>query len=466
VSSTVTVAVNNAPDPGASGTLTVCNSGAIEDLFDALLGTPDVGGSWTGPGNQVVNGFFDPTTDIGGIYTYTVQGIIPCPSSSATVSVNVIGVPDPGTDNILNLCYIGPNVQLFGALGGTPDLGGAWTAPNGSPTNGSFDPTTSSPGDYVYTVAGTPPCPSASATVTVNVLVNPDAGNDGSLLICGNDNPTDLFYSLQGTPDPGGDWYDPNGNLLSALFDPSSDPAGNYIYVLTVPLPCVGDTAFVDVSITTPPDAGISDTIVICENDPAFDMFGLLGGTPDSSGSWTKPNGASHSNMFDPALDSPGSYGYTVSGMNPCPNATSFITVVVERLPDAGSDGSVNVCPENPAFDLYPILGGTPDTGGVWTGPSGNVFSGFYDPASDPQGIYTYTVNFTTSCPNASASATVTIYNVSPPDAGLDSVSCSLAFQMNPSGSWTSGTWSGPSGVVFDDAMLPNANVSVPTGPS
>ena len=39
------------------------------------------------------------------------------------------------------------------------------------------------------------------------------------------------------------------------------------------------------------PDAGFDGISVLCDNAPSFDLFNVLGGTPQSTGIWTDVNG-------------------------------------------------------------------------------------------------------------------------------------------------------------------------------
>lgn len=88
---TASVVVNIAEpsEAGTDGTLTVCNVDAPVALFGSLGGTPDAGGSWTGPDAMAHSGTLDPATDAAGTYTYTVTGASPCPNVSATVEVTI-----------------------------------------------------------------------------------------------------------------------------------------------------------------------------------------------------------------------------------------------------------------------------------------------------------------------------------------------------------------------------------------
>jgi len=461
VSAAVTVDIVQPPDAGTDGVITVCATGAPADLFLSLQGTPDAGGSWNGPGG-VFSGTFDPTTDAPGIYTYTVAGIAPCPAAASNVTVAITQEPSAGTDAILNLCISGAPIDVFPSLGGA-DPGGSWIGPGGLAFNGTFTPGSDPSGDYTYTVTGTPPCPSASAVITVTQLSNPDAGGDGTTTLCASNTPVDLFDLLQGTPDPGGGWLLPGGTAFTGTFDPAVNGSGTYTYVVSVPPPCVNDTALVLVNVVPASDAGSDGSATLCSNDPPIALFTRLGGTPDVGGDWSGPDGPS-AGQFDPGTDTPGTYTYTVQAITPCPNVSAAVDVVVNPLPDAGTNGSITLCPEAVSIALFSLLGGTPMPGGTWTGPGGTASNGIFDPSSDVQGIYTYTVFGFAPCPNASASSTATVFLIAAPNAGPDAVTCTLAFTMSATGNWASGTWTGPAGIVFADPSSPGSAVTAAAG--
>ncbi|MBK7287534.1 MAG: hypothetical protein IPI95_10750 [Flavobacteriales bacterium] len=124
VSSTVTVAVQAPPNAGSDGALTLCISSPASNLFTSLGGSPDAGGTWSGP-SAITGGSFDPATMNAGDYTYTVAGTSPCPADNAVVTVTVVATPDAGTPGSITLCASDVAIDLFGELGGTPDAGGA-----------------------------------------------------------------------------------------------------------------------------------------------------------------------------------------------------------------------------------------------------------------------------------------------------------------------------------------------------
>ncbi|MCB0765373.1 MAG: gliding motility-associated C-terminal domain-containing protein, partial [Flavobacteriales bacterium] len=460
VSATVTVDVVEPPDAGGNATIQLCVSGAPIDLFTILNGTPSANGTWSGPAG-VFNGTFDPAVDLAGDHIYTVNGTAPCPAAMAIVTVGLSEASFPGSDATLNLCVSGDPIDLFPALGGA-DPGGAWTGPNGA-FQGPFVPGTDPNGTYVYTLASPTPCPAVSATVNVNVLLDADAGQDGSVTLCSSDGAIDLNNELEGSPDAGGIWLQPSGAPFTGTFDPSMHPAGSYRYVIVVPTPCVNDTALVSVSVVQAVDPGTNGAATLCSNDPPLLLYGELGGAPDIGGTWNGPDG-SMEGVFSIGEDTPGAYTYTVPGMAPCPAMSAVVDVAVNTLPDAGSDGTITLCPETAPIQLIDILGGDPMVGGSWTGPGGVPSSGSFDPSTDPPGMYTYTVFGVLPCPDASASATATIFVVAPPDAGPDAVSCDLGYALNATGAWSSGSWSAPVGITFEDASAPTTGVVASSG--
>ncbi|MBK6829591.1 MAG: hypothetical protein IPG92_02095 [Flavobacteriales bacterium] len=250
---TVTVTENAATNAGTNGTLTLCSSDGSTSLFAQLGGTPQAGGTWSGP-SPVVGGNYDPATMTAGVYTYTVNGVAPCANATATVTVTENAAPNAGTNGSLTLCSNGAAVGLITGLGGVPAAGGAWSGP--SPVvGGNYDPATMTAGVYTYTVTGVAPCANASATVTVAETSSPDAGSNGSLTVCGDGTATDLFAELGGTPDAGGTWSGPSA-IVGGSYDPATMNPGVYTYTLNATAPCVGASATVTVTENVSTNAG------------------------------------------------------------------------------------------------------------------------------------------------------------------------------------------------------------------
>lgn len=88
----------------------------------------------------------------------------------------------------------------------------------------------------------------------------------------------------------------------------------------------------------------------------------------------------------------------------------------------AGNDNSTSVCPTAPAFDLFPLLGGGADIGGSWS-PALSGGGSMFDPAVDPAGTYTYTVD--DGCTSDAAEITVNVSANPTIDLGNDTTLCS-----------------------------------------
>ncbi|MCK0127022.1 hypothetical protein MWU76_21720, partial [Gelidibacter sp. F2691] len=76
---------------------------------------------------------------------------------------------------------------------------------------------------------------------------------------------------------------------------------------------------------------------------------------------------ASGTGIFDPAKDAAGIYTYSVSGITPCGDSSSTVTVTVNPLSNAGTNGNLVLCSNDAPQDLFNSLGGTPETGGTWS---------------------------------------------------------------------------------------------------
>lgn len=95
-----------------------------------------------------------------------------------------------------------------------------------------------------------------------------------------------------------------------------------------------------------------------------------------------------------------------------CPGTGLFTystaLLVTPDEPDAGSSAATTLCFNAPPIDLLATLGGTPDPGGAWSGPS-SVVNGLFDPATMIGGVYTYTVPGTAPCLDATATVSVVL---------------------------------------------------------
>ncbi len=458
----VVVTITTAPNAGTNNTIDFCSTDTSADLFASLGGTPDAGGTWS-PALTSGTGVFDPSVDAAGVYTYTVLAAGNCTTdATATITVGIDTAPDAGTNGAINFCSTDASADLFASLGGTPDTGGTWSPALTSGT-GVFDPSVDTAGTYTYIVAGGA-CADATSEVIVTIDVAPNAGTNGTADFCTTDATADLFTSLGGTPDTGGTWS-PALTSGTGVFDPSVDTAGMYTYTVLGTGSCADATATITVTVDTAPNAGINGTVEFCTTDASADLFASLGGTPDTGGTWS-PALASGTGVFDPSIDTAGTYTYTVNGTGVCANISATVDVTVYTAPNAGTNGTADFCTTDATADLFTSLGGTPDAGGTWS-PALTSGTGVFDPAVDPAGTYTYTVTPTGTCPlNATADVVVTV--VTAPESGtavtpnlvLCNTDAALDLDTSLTGADAGGTWSdddstgGLTGNMFDPTGL------------
>ncbi|MBE7648432.1 gliding motility-associated C-terminal domain-containing protein [Tenacibaculum finnmarkense] len=345
----VTITIqDDAKSAGTDGDLTVCKgvNPTNDDLFAALEGNPEAGGTWA---------------ENGLVYTYTQTTKLKCKENSAKVTITIQDdAKSAGTDGDLTVCKgTNPtNDDLFAALGGNPEAGGTWTK------NGLV---------YTYKQTTDLGCKENSAKVTITIQDDAkSAGTDGDLTVCKGINPTEkqLFEALGGNPEAGGTWTK-NGLV--------------YTYKQTTDLGCKENSA--KVTITTQDDAksaGKDGDLTVCKgvNPTNDDLFAALGGNPEAGGTWAS-NGLV--------------YTYTQTTILGCKENSAKVTITIQDdAKSAGADGALTVCKGiNPTNDdLFAALGGNPEAGGTWT-KNGLV--------------YTYTQTTSLKCKENSASVTITI---------------------------------------------------------
>ena len=88
----------------------------------------------------------------------------------------------------------------------------------------------------------------------------------------------------------------------------------------------------------------------------------------------------------------------------------STYTLNINVQPNAGTSANLSVCDGAVPVDLFSRLTDSPQSGGVWTGPSslGNGDLGTFIPGTSTPGLYTYTISGTPPCLDATATVEVT----------------------------------------------------------
>lgn len=254
------------------------------------------------------NGFFTPGLDVEGTYKFVYQDDLCGCEAYVKVTISLNGL-FAGTDNAVTLCSISNPVDLFEKLGPYADAGGFWTPALASET-GVFNPEIDAPGIYTYTVVNSD-CPNDSAEVNVIVSDDNDVGIGGEEVLCYSQTPLNLFTLLKGTPHVGGEWI-PKLSGEPGLFNPAVDPAGTYTYHFP-DSECTDAKAEIHITLAIQPNLELSSVNTqVCVNSGEVDLFNALGENAESGGDWS-PTLASGNGIFNPIIDAPGMYTYTVA---------------------------------------------------------------------------------------------------------------------------------------------------------
>ena len=131
------------------------------------------------------------------------------------------------------------------------------------PVSGTYVPGVSLSGIYTYSLSAIAPCTAATATVSVAQSTAPNAGDDAIATICTDQSPFSLNTLSTGMPNLNGSWYDPDMVAHINQFDPATDSAGVYTYVVLGISPCDADTATVLMQLVPTPNAGLNGNITV-----------------------------------------------------------------------------------------------------------------------------------------------------------------------------------------------------------
>ena len=196
---------------------------------------------------------------------------------------------------------------------------------------------------------------------TTDCCILGDAGEDNTnpgVFSCTSDPTFVLENELNGTPNSGGTWYDPNGNVINNIFDPTTGLSGIHSYISQgapaagSTVACPDDTSLLLITIHPDPIINFPSIDDMCVDDSPLNLNIATPGGGTYSG-----NGVS-SNIFSPASASIGSntISYNLTDLNGCSGFGSQ-TITVNEKPsfDLGPDMQI---PCRTTFNISPTING------------------------------------------------------------------------------------------------------------
>jgi gliding motility-associated-like protein len=196
----------------------------------------------------------------------------------------------------------------------------------------------------------------------------------------------DLSHHLSSNAHANGTWSPALAD--NKFFDPTTNPTGEYTYTVAVE-GCGTDEAVFQINIAEEPNPGLDTAVSVCSDSAPFSLRDLLEGNSDTGGTWN-PQLSSKTDIFDPSVDSPGEYTYTVENSF-CGKKTAVMNIGFQNKPKTGKNAVLEICTNDSPVDLFELLGPEAESGGYWI-PSLNGGNGVFDPAQDTGGNYEYRI--------------------------------------------------------------------------
>ncbi len=331
------------PNAGIDNFLDVCNDGTAYNL-DALLLAHDPGGNWSdddGVGIDVnINPMATDFTDVTpGTYTftYTVDGLVPCPADQAVITIQVFEQNFAGVSDNIQFCADPGNLDFVLSLG-NPDPGGIWSDLDGStvdltdPFAVNFNGIAAGTYNFEYLLTANGPCEEQSEILTVVILESAFAGLDAVTTVCEGAQ-LDLQTLVNGA-NGSGVFFDSDGSgaLTGSVFNTSGFAGQSFNFTFTVgsmSSPCGQDEAIFTVNIESSLSAGDDALGSFC-TDGDIDLFDVLT-NEDAGGTFFDVNmsGGLSGSILTTTNITPGvySYQYIVGDGITCPQDDAEITL-------------------------------------------------------------------------------------------------------------------------------------------
>lgn len=364
--------------------------------------------------------------------TLTVTNSIGCVGSISKL-VTVVAPPSATVNYPLNLFCNSTNSLQQVQLSGTGNyLGGVFSSiPSNlsiNPNTGEFNPYQIAGNNYIinYQIPPYQGCAASNVTFTVGIKRQPVAGLDNSITICDTNTVPIQLESILTNDEIGGAWTQISGSgglfASTGIFTSSSGATtSTFLYTITADFPCINVTNVATVVINPHADAGQDGQLTVCDsNSQAINLNSIIT-NQQPLGVWTRFSGTGGSfnptaATYNPGIGSTSSvFKYLVAGMLNCNNDESLASITINRQPQIGNNGAIDICENHEAvIDLNYIISNQ-ESGGIWsqTSGSGGLFNsalGLFTPALGANtSVFSYNISAISPCVNIFNTATVNV---------------------------------------------------------
>ena len=284
---------------------------------------------------NTTTGAFDPSVASPGLHTLDYVFAGACTShdgftievvAAPTAVISYADSPFCSSEAVATMTHTGTTGGTFTAV---PSLSGL------SSTTGNVDLTAASPDTYTvtYTIPASGVCPAFSTSTSLTIEQAPDASIAYAGPYCNNTGPQAVTFSGTAggsfTATPAGLTLDGSTGQIVPGSSASTSTGATYTVTYSIPATsaCPDFSTTANVTITQAPWAGTNGSLSICSNAAPVNLIDSLNGTPAPGGSWNNPANAAHSGVYDPAVDGPGTYTYTVAGGPGCAAHSAVVQV-------------------------------------------------------------------------------------------------------------------------------------------
>ncbi|GJM62738.1 malectin domain-containing carbohydrate-binding protein [Persicobacter diffluens] len=351
----------------------VCNDEGEFELSSLLTSATTGGGSWSQVSGGIYpasDGAVDFTDETAGDYVFKYSVSNDCGVASVEVTVSVKDAPEAGDDNSASFCLGTAEVGAIDltALLANADGGGAWTDEDNNPvaSPASLDLSTADAGEYkfTYTITADAPCEDDAAVMTITILDEPSAGDNGMADICNAGTSTIIDLSAQLlNADEGGVWTDTDNSGVDLGDETSVDfkdiSAGTYVFTYTVGggnTGCNEDAAEIELTVYDLKSAGENGELKLCVGDEmSYTLFDYLTGDRDTGGKWfdssdNELGDDTYARSFGAEADGTTlTFTYKQASNGPCEATEATLTVIIEQPAAPASPSDVEVCDGDPA---------------------------------------------------------------------------------------------------------------------